>query len=178
MVFCLGEPLRRFLLLLLYLHFIFISFLHLHFIFDLHMSMFFILLIFFIHILLFDIIPHPSVYTFSSGHRRVIRDAFSFNHSDIFLSQALRFWVGIFYPQAFFTLWSFTNILTCIYQGFPGSRKFFLEVCRTSYWSLRYRPGQSVCLTHSNPQSSYSERLIFKFCHILAWITCGEKFSL
>ena len=48
--------------------------------------------------------------TFSPAHRRVIRDTFFFNHSVIFLSRVLRFWVGIFYPQAFFTLRSFTDI--------------------------------------------------------------------
>ena len=37
------------------------------------------------------------------------------------LPRALQPWVGIFYPQACFTLLSFTNILTCVYQGFPGS---------------------------------------------------------
>ena len=66
------------------------------------------------------------------------------------LLQALWFWVGIFYPQALFTLRSFTDILTCVYQGFPG-RKFFLEVCRATYWSSKHRPGPSVCLIHSNP---------------------------
>ena len=49
--------------------------------------------------------------TFSPAHRRVIRDTFFFNHSVIFLSRVLRFWVGIFYPQAFFTLRSFPTFL-------------------------------------------------------------------
>ena len=53
---------------------------------------------------------HPF-YTFSPAHRRVIRDTFIFNHSVIFLPRALRFWVGIFYPQAFFTLRSFPTFL-------------------------------------------------------------------
>ena len=48
------------------------------------------------------------------------------------LPRALRFWVGIFYPQAFFTLHSFTDILTCVYQGFSGSRQYFLEVCTSA----------------------------------------------
>ena len=47
------------------------------------------------------------------------------------LPRALRFWVGIFYPQAFFTLCSFPTFLahsqhfgtTCFYQGFTGSRQ-------------------------------------------------------
>ena len=149
----------------------------------------FILLLFFIHIYFSTsslTLPwtiarflHPF-YTFSPAHRRVIRDTFIFKHSVIFLPRALRFWVGVFYPQAFFTLRSFTDIFdsTCVYQGFPGSRQFFLEVCRASYWSSKHRPGPSVCLIHSNPQSSYSEEFIFKFYHILSWITCGKKFSL
>ena len=41
---------------------------------------------------------------------------------------------------------SFTDIFdsTCVYQGLTGSRELFLEVCRTSYWSLKHRPGPSV----------------------------------
>ena len=96
-------------------------------------------------------------YTFGPSHRRVIRNTFIFNHSVIFLTRALRFWVGVFYPQAFFILRSFTDIFdsTCIYQGLPGSRQFFLEVCRASYWSSKHRPSPSVCLIHSNPQNIY-----------------------
>ena len=104
--------------------------------------------------------------TFSPAHRRVICDTFIFNHSVIFLPRALRFWVGIFYPQAFFTLRSFTDILTCVYQGFPGSRQFFLEVCRASYWSSKHRPGPSVCLIHSNPQSFIHLKFVFMHVNI------------
>ena len=121
MVLCLGEPPRRF---LLYLYFIFISFLIfillpicwcvdvLHFIFDLH----FVVICRFLSITfcfstssltlpstmakVFD----TSFYTFSPAHCKVIRDTFIFNHSDIFLQRAIRFWVGVFYPQTFFTL--------------------------------------------------------------------------
>ena len=155
--------------------------------FDLHLSMFFILLLLSIHIcfstssltLPWTIVGflHPF-YTFSPAHCRVICNTFIFNFSVIFLPWVLRFWVGIFYQQAFFTLRSFTDILTCVYQGFPGSWQFFLEVCRASYWSLKHRPSPSVCLIHSNPQSSYSEWFSFKFYHIFVWTTCGEKFSL
>ena len=49
--------------------------------------------------------------TFSPAHRRVIRDTFIFSHSVIFLLRALWFWVGSFYPQAFFTLCSFPKFL-------------------------------------------------------------------
>ena len=135
--------------------------------------------------LLFGIIPHPSVdyrwvftailYFQPSPSLSVLR---YFSFSVIFLPRALPVLSGHFSPTGiFFTLRSFTDILTCIYQGFPRSRQFFLEVCRASYWSSKYRPGPSVCLIHSNPQTSYSERFSFKFYHILAWITCDEKFS-
>ena len=105
---------------------------------------------------------------------------FHFNFSGIFLLWALWFWVVVFYPQAFLTLCSFTNIFdsTCDYQGLSGSRQFFLEVCRALYWSSKHRTGPSVCLIHSNPQSSYSEQFTFKFYHILSWITCCKKFNL
>ena len=90
------------------------------------------------------------------------------------LLRALRFWVGVFYPQAFFTLRSFTDIFdsTCVYQGFPGSRQFFLEVCRALYWSSKHRPGPSVCLIHSNPQKIDKGR--FHLRVRAAWI-CEES---
>ena len=70
-----------------------------------------------------------------------------FNHSVIFLPRALRFWVGIFYPQALFTLCSFPTFLSCsqhIWQtpnilAQPafikvslGASSYFFESCRTS----------------------------------------------
>ena len=93
---------------------------------------------------------HPF-YTFSSAHSRVIRDTCIFNHWEIFLPLALRVWVGVFYPQAFFTLRSFTKIfdLTCIYQGLPMSQQFFFEGCRASRWGLKHRSGPIVCLNHT-----------------------------
>ena len=113
-------------------------------------------------------------YTFSPGHRRLICDTLICS-TILFLPRVLRPWVGIFYPQAFFTLHSFTNILTYVYQRFPGSQQFFLEVCRASYWSSKHRPSPSVCLIYSNPQTSYSEQFSFKFYHTLASIACGES---
>ena len=119
MVLCLGEPLRRFLRCWL-LFLILISFLYLHFIFDLHFVVVHHFSFFFIHIFFSTsslTLPWAigdflhQFYTFSPAHRRVIRDTFIFNHSVIFLPRALRFWVGIFYPQAFFTLRSFPTFL-------------------------------------------------------------------
>ena len=161
MVLCLGEPPRRFLwCLVVVLHFIFVSSFHfwssfvdvLHFVvvssftftFWHHRSPYLWTIARFLH----------TFHTFSPAHCRVICDTFIFNFSVIFLPRALRFWMGIFYPQAFFTLCSFSNIFdsTCIYQGLPRSRQFFLEVCRALYWSSKHRPSPSVCLIHSNPQ--------------------------
>ena len=104
--------------------------------------------------------------------------------------RALRFWVDIFYPHAFFTLHSFPNIFdtTWFFQGLPGSRQFFLDFCRASCWSSKHRPGPSVCLIHSNPQSSYSEEFNFstKYYHellvvkglVFLLLTCFKLFLL
>ena len=97
-----------------------------HFVFDLHfiLDLYFVVLLhlsmFFIHIcfstssftLTWTIAGflHPF-YTFSPAHRRVIRNTFIFNHSVMFSPQALRFLMGIFYPQSFFTLCSFLTFL-------------------------------------------------------------------
>ena len=158
------------------------------FIFVLHLLL---LLLFFIHCFSTSSLTLPCtiagflnpLYTFSPAHRKLIRDTFILTFlgsSFTVLPRALRFWVDVFYPQVFFTLCSFTNIFdsTCAYQSLPGSRQFFPEVCRALYWSSKHRPGPSVCLIRSNPQSSYSEESIFKFYQILSWITCGKKFSL
>ena len=62
-----------------------------------------------------------SFYTFSPAHHRVIHDIFilTFPRSSFtVLPQVLRFWVGIFYPQAFFTLRSFTDILPALIKAF------------------------------------------------------------
>ena len=160
MVLCFGEPPRRF---LLYLYFV-VDVLHFWSSFCCHLS------IFFIHILLFDIIPHPSVdyrrgfytsfYTFSPVHRRVIRDTFIFNHSVIFLPRTLRFWVGVFYPQAFFTLRSFTDNLRLSRppwepEVLPWSLQGFILILET-------QTGPSVCLIHSNPQKIYTGRFYLR----------------
>ena len=100
----------------------------------------------------------PGFYTHFILSSQLIVEWFaagSFSTIPLSSYRALQFWVGIFYPQAFFTLRSFNDILTCVYQGFPGNRHFFLEVCRASYWSSKDTPGPSVCLIYSNPQSLY-----------------------
>ena len=37
----------------------------------------------------------------------------------------------------------------------------FLESCRASYWSSKHRPGPSVCLIYSNPQSFIHLKSVF-----------------
>ena len=136
--------------------------------------------------LLFDIIPHPSV-----DYRRFFPPILYFQPSALqrdsphFHFQPFRYLLtasatvlsGHFLPTGVFYLTLLPDIFgtTCFYQGFPGSRQLFLEICRASYWSSKHRPGPSVCLILSNPQSSYSERFSFKFYQILSWIDCGES---
>ena len=72
--------------------------------------------------LLFDIIHHPSMdycqaFTPISYFQPSPSQS---DHSVIFLPWPLRFWVGIFYPQTFFTLRSFTDILPELIKAFLG----------------------------------------------------------
>ena len=118
MLLCLGKPPVRFFWfccssnLLLYIHIAVV----------LHLSFFFVHIFFSTSSLTlrWTIVLHPF-YTFSQAHCRVIRDTSIFNQSVIFLPRALRSLVDILYPQAFFTLLSFTDISTCLYQGFPAA---------------------------------------------------------
>ena len=66
------------------------------------------------------------------------------------LPRALWFWVGIFY----FTL--LPNILAqpAFIKVSLGAGSYVPEICRTSYWSSKHRPGPSACWIYSNPQSS------------------------
>ena len=114
---------------------IFILFLYLHFIFDLHFVVVLHWSFFLIHIFFSQSsLTYPltiarfshSFYIFSPAHCRVICDTFIFNHFVIFLPRALRFWVSIFYPQVFFTLRSFTDIL-------PAFIKVFLRAGSSSF---------------------------------------------
>ena len=124
------ENLRRFLfILLLLLFFIY-----------LHLSMFFILLVLYLYLI-------PRLLCYVTGTPPwLLRPVKVSNSSELYpdyywlpslfhLPRVLRFWVGIFYPQAFFTLhsfptfWHISEILvhswhfgtTCFYQGFTGS---------------------------------------------------------
>ena len=137
----------------------------LHFVVVLHSFLFFILLLLFFISFPGCFAMSPALHPGFSGPWRpppalsstlATFGCFTFaSFSVTVLPPALQFWVGVFYPQAFFTLRSFTDISgsTCVYQGLPRSQQFFLQVCRASYWSSKHRPSPSVWIT-VNPQSS------------------------
>ena len=125
------------------------------FIFDvvyLHLSMFFILLLY-LHLifrLLYHVTSNPlwflrPVKTFISSElypEYFLLPFFSSTASATVLSGHFLL-TGVFYltllPNIFGTSQHFGT--ACSYQGFPGSRQLFLEICRASYWSSKHRPG-------------------------------------
>ena len=136
----------------------------------------------------FNVIPHLSVdyycwvFTpilyFQLSPSQSDSRHFHFNLSEIFFhsfTASATVLSGYFLPTGIFYLTLLHRHFTCTYQGCPRSRQFFLEFCWASYWPSKHRSGPSVYLINSNPQSSYSERSIFKFYQTLSWITCGES---
>ena len=71
---------------------------------------------------------HPF-YSFSPAHCRVICNTFilPFPRSSFSQFYCERFSVGIFYPQAFFTLRSFTAILPAFIKASLGAGRFYLK---------------------------------------------------
>ena len=124
---------------------------------------------------LFNIIPHPSVdycqvfrpiLYFQPSPCKVICDTFIFQPFHHLVTASATVLSGHFLPTGVFYLTLLPDIFhtTYFYQGFPGSRQLFLESWRASYWSLKHRPGPSVCLIHSNPQCFM--HLKFVFIHV------------
>ena len=133
---------------------------------------------------LFDIIPHPSV-----DYRQVFRpilyfqpspsqsDSRHFHFSTIPLS-SYRERYG--FEWAFFThrpflpyapsrhFWHIPDILAqpAFIKVSLGAGSYFFESCRASYWSSKHRPGPSVCLIHSNPQSFIHLKSVFMHVNI------------
>ena len=164
MVLCLGEPLRRFLWRWLSFWYLF------------YFCIFILLLFFICRFPSFHFqatLPCHQHSTLASQAReglhqlwalpRLLLIAFSFSStaSATVLS-------GHFLPTGVFYLTLLPDIFgtTCFYQGFPGSRQLFLEICRASYWSSKHRPGPSVCLIHSNPQSFIHLKSVFMHVNI------------
>ena len=54
-----------------------------------------------------------------------------------------------------------------------GAGSYFLESCRASYWSSKYRPGPSVCLIYSNPQSFKSVSIHVNIAKVLLMVKLG-----
>ena len=104
--------------------------------------------------------------TFSSAHRRVIRDTFIFQPFRYLLTASATVLSGHFLPTGDFYLTLIPDILAkpAFIKVLLGAGSYFLESCRASYWSSKHRPGPSVCLIHSNPQSSI--HLNFVFMHV------------
>ena len=131
------ENLWRFLFILLLFFFIY-----------LHLSMFFILLVLYLYLisrLLCHVTGTPpwllrpvKISTSSELYPNYFRLPFLFH-----LLRVLWFWVGIFYPKAFFTLHSFPifwhtpDILAqpAFIKVSLGAGSYFLESHRASYWS-------------------------------------------
>ena len=106
----------------------------LHFIFDLH----FVVVLHFVSRLLYHVTGTPS---------RLLMPVKAFNSSELYpdyfwlpflfhLQQALRFWVGIFWPQAFFTLRSFPTFLAQ-----PQALRFWVSIFYPqAFFTLRSFP--------------------------------------
>ena len=107
-----------------------------------------------------------SFCTFSPAHCRVIRDTFIFQPSRYLLTASATVLSGHFLLTGVFYLSLLPYILAqpAFIKASLGASSYFLESCRTSYWSLKHRPGPSVCLIHSNPQPSIN--LNFLLMHV------------
>ena len=126
---------------------------------------------------LFNIIPHPSmdycqvfrpILYFQPSASQSDSQHFIFQPFCYLLTASATVLSGHFLPTGVFYLTLLPDIFgtTCFYQGLPGSQQFFLEVCRASYWSSKHRPGPSVCLIHSNPQSFIHLKFVFMHVNI------------
>ena len=117
-----------------------------------------------------------SFCTFPPVHRRVIHDTFIFNHSVISLPRALRFWAGIFYPQAFFTWYSFPLFL--------AQPDFIKASLGAGSYSLKFAG------LHTDPQNTDPVHLFVwltvihnplyilnLYLHMSTVFTCGENFD-
>ena len=115
-----------------------------------------------LHSLLFDVIPHPSV-----SYRQVFTPI-SYFQSSSSLSDSRHIHFNLSGPLCYSFTASATDLrepylhsfptfgTTCFYQGFRGSRQFFLECCRASHLGSKHRRGPSGCLNHTVFSRRYS----------------------
>ena len=121
---------------------------------------------------------HPILYFQPSPSQSDSRH-FHFQPFRYLLTASATVLSGHFLPTGVFYLTLLPDIFgtTCFYQGFPGSRKLFLEICRTSYWSSKQKPAPSVCLTYGNSQSFIHLKFVFIHVNIANVFTCVENFD-
>ena len=80
----------------------------------------------------------------------------------------LRIWESFFNFQVFFALHSSPTFgTTCFYQGFPGSRQFFIEGCRASHWGSKQT--WPICLFGSNNVQQKVLACSFYLCVKALW---------
>ena len=123
---------------------------------------------------------HPF-YTFSPAHHRVICDTsqsdFMFDHSVNLLAASATALSGHFLPTGVFYLTLLHRHFNLRLSRLPWEMEVLPWGLLGFILILEYRPDPSVCLIHSNSQSSYLEQFSFKFYHILLWIACGESLN-
>ena len=111
--------------------------------------------------------------TFSPAHSRVIRVTFIFRPFHYLLTASVTVLSGHFLPTGVFLpyppsqlFWHIPDIFAqpAFIKVLLGTGSYFLESCRTSYGSSKHKPGPSICLIHSNPQSF--RHLKFLFMHV------------
>ena len=104
--------------------------------------------------------------TFNPDHHSVILDTFIFQPFCYLLTASATVLSGYFLPTGTFYLTLLPDILAqpAFIKVSLEAGSYFLESCRASYWSSKHRPGPSVCLIHSNPQSFI--HLKFVFIHV------------
>ena len=95
------------------------------------------------------------------------------------LPRTLRFWVDIFYPQAFFTLRSFPTFLAqpAFIKASLGAGSYSLKFVGLHTDPWKHRPGPSVCLINSYPQSFIHLKFVFIYVNIAKVFTSGENFD-
>ena len=152
------ENLWRLLFILLLFLFLFIY---------LHLSMFFILLVFYLHLisrLLCHVTGTPpwllrpvKVSTNSELYLDYFRLLFLFH-----LPRVLRFWVGIFYPQAFFTLHFFPTFLAHSWH-FGTSSTFWHNLFLSMFHWEPAAAFLKVAGLHTDPQNTDPAHLFARF---------------
>ena len=76
--------------------------------------------------------------------------------------RVLRIW-ECFLLSGFFALHSFLLVS----NASLGAGSSTLMFSRASCWSSKHSPGLTICLNHSNPQTLYTKRFVFKAYHII-----------